>query len=60
MTRTILFEISNFLNWDLFVIWSLPCTRFGAGLGIWSLRKPVLQFSQILQNEIPILLTRSV
>jgi len=32
-----LFEILNFENWDLFVIWCLPCTILGAGLDIWCL-----------------------
>jgi hypothetical protein len=31
------FVILNLIIWNLFVIWCLPCTILGAGLGIWSL-----------------------
>src|SRR3989304_9850329 len=36
MTKNSLFEILNFGYWKLFVIWCLPCTMLGAGLGISS------------------------
>jgi hypothetical protein len=44
MTKTTLFEISNFGHWDLFVIW---CLEFGASIWLCPLRHALRAIFQV-------------
>jgi len=49
MTKMICFEVLNFEYWKLFVIWYLPCTILGTGLGIWCLSQAPLPSGEYMK-----------